>query len=128
MKLLIQGDRIAGTATDDYEGPMDFIVAPEGFDFSRLDGYAVIDGGLVPRIPRAVTQRQARLMLHRAGVLTNAGAVIAAMPEPQRTEAQIEWEYASEILRDSPLVSAIGAALDLDDAALDTLFAEAARL
>lgn len=128
MKILIQGDRIAGTATDDYAGPMDFIVAAEGFDASRLDDFAVIDGVLTPRIPQSVTQRQARLMLHRQGVLSGVGAVIAAMPEPQRTEAQIEWEFASEILRASPLVGAMGAALGLDDAGLDQLFIAAAEL
>lgn len=128
MKLIIQSGRIAGTATDDYAGPMDFIVAPEGFDISRIDDFAVIDGVLTPRIPQSVTQRQARLMLHRQGVLSGVGAVIAAMPEPQRTEAQIEWEFASEILRASPLVGAMGAALSLDAAALDELFVEAAAL
>ena len=128
MKLLIQGDRIAGTATNDYEGPMNFIVAPEDFDLSQLDDYALIDGVLTSRIPQSVTQRQARLILHRQGMLHGVGAVIDAMPEPQRTEAQLEWEFASEILRVSPLVSALGAALNLDDVALDELFKQAAKL
>ena len=93
--------------------------------FENLDQALV---GLRTSSNDSVTMRQARLALHASGLLANVSAVIAAMPEPARTEAQIEWEYASEILRDSPLVAALGAALGLDDAALDTLFAEAARL
>lgn len=77
-------------------------------------------------IPSAVTMRQARLALLAAGKLALVDAAIETLPEPQRTQAQIEWEFASEILRDSPLVGTIGAALGLDDAALDALFVEAA--
>lgn len=80
------------------------------------------------RIPASVTQRQARLMLHRQGVLAGVDSIIDAMPEPQKTEARIEWEYASAILRSSPLVAAMGAALQLDDAGLDALFVAAAKL
>ena len=93
--------------------------------FDNLD--AALDG-LRASSNGSVTMRQARLMLHRTGVLASVETVIAAMPEPARTEAQIEWEFASEILRVSPLVSALGAALGLDDNALDALFAEAAKL
>ena len=81
-----------------------------------------------PAVPQAVTMRQARLALLAAGKLAGVDAAIEALPEPQRTQAQIEWEFASEILRASPLVEAMGAALGLDDAVLDALFVEAAAL
>ena len=126
MKLLIQNTRIVATATDDYTGPDAYITAPD--DYDPAQDYRVIDGVLVPQVPESVTQRQARLMLHRQGVLAGVDAVIDAMPEPQKTEARIEWEYASAILRSSPLVAAMGAALGLDEAGLDLLFVEAAKL
>lgn len=79
-------------------------------------------------IPQSVTMRQARLALLASGKLALVDAAIEALPEPQRTQAQIEWEFASEILRASPLVESMGAALGLDDAVLDALFVEAAAL
>lgn len=95
--------------------------------------WAVLDAYPEPappavKVPESVTQRQARLMLHRQGVLAGVDAVIDAMPEPAKTEARIEWEYASAIVRTSPLVAAMGAALSLDDAGLDALFIAAAAL
>lgn len=83
-----------------------------------------------PPVPviTSVTMRQARLALLQAGLLSSVEAVIAGLPEPGRTEAQIEWEYAQEVRRDSPLVSMLCAALELDDAKLDALFVYAVRL
>lgn len=72
----------------------------------------------------AVTMRQARLALLGAGMLDDVEAAIAAAPPAVR----IEWEYATQIERASPLVAAIAAELDLDAPALDALFAAAAQL
>jgi hypothetical protein len=44
MKLIIQNNRIAGTATDGYSGPETFIAAPEGFDIERSSDYVVNEG------------------------------------------------------------------------------------
>jgi hypothetical protein len=74
--------------------------------------------------PPAVTMRQARLALLGAGMLDDVEAAIAAAPRAVR----IEWEYATQIERASPLVAAIAAELDLDAPALDALFAAAAQL
>ncbi len=79
-----------------------------------------------PAVPEAVSMRQARLALLAAGQLSAVDTVIASLPSPQREAAEIEWEYAVEVRRDSPLVAAIGAALNLDDAAKDALFIDAA--
>lgn len=69
-------------------------------------------------IPAAVSMRQARIALHRAGHLA---AVQAAIPS-FGVEAEIEWEYATEVRRGSPLVAAMAALLAIDDAAMDALF------
>lgn len=76
----------------------------------------------------AVTQRQARLALLAAGKLAAANAALNALPGPSGDAARIAWEYASEIRRDDPLVSSLGAVLGLDAAGLDALFAVAATL
>lgn len=73
---------------------------------------------------QAVTMRQARLALLATGKLDDVEAAIAAAPRAVR----IEWEYATQIERASPIVAAIAAELDLDEAALDALFAAAAQL
>lgn len=77
---------------------------------------------------QSITMRQARLALLNAGLLDDVEAAIITMDEPQRTQTQIEWEYAQEVQRDNALVAALGPKLGLDDAAIDSLFSMAATL
>ena len=58
-----------------------------------------------PGVPQEVTMRQARLALLGAGLLDAAQGVIDALPQPQRRQAQIEWEYALSVRRDHPLIA-----------------------
>lgn len=78
--------------------------------------------------PSAVTMRQARLALLNAGHLADVDAAISSLPSPDRERARIEWDYARDVVRDSPLIRLLGPALGLDDAELDTLFTEAVTL
>jgi hypothetical protein len=81
----------------------------------------------VPPPPPPVTQitmRQCRLQLLASDLLDD---VEAMMVQADRA-VKIEWEYATVVDRSSPLVEAIGQQLGLDDAAIDQLFTEAARL
>lgn len=73
-------------------------------------------------VPQAVTPRQARLALFQAGLLSLVDDALAELPSPQKEAAQIEWEFASEILRSSPLIVSLGAALGLTDSEIDDLF------
>ena len=85
----------------------------------------------VPRVivPTSVTPRQARLALLQIGKLDAVSAALAAIPDPaQRTAAQIEWEYATVIERDSPLVTSLAAGLGLTAADIDALFEAASRI
>lgn len=79
-------------------------------------------------VPDAVSMRQARLALSRNGLLANAETAIAGMTGSAGDEARIEWEYATELRRDHPLVVALGQTLGLDDAAKDDLFRQAAAI
>lgn len=93
-------------------------------------GYPVLESTpvLPPQVPSRVTMRQARLALHDAGLLTVVESAIDAMPEPPKTTARIEWDYASEVHRASAFVALLSAALELDEQALDNLFLKAVEL
>lgn len=79
-------------------------------------------------VPTQVTMRQARLALLAAGKLGDVNTAIAALPSPQKEAAQIEWDFAAVVERQSQIVQLLGLALGLDDAALDALFVQAAAL
>lgn len=81
-----------------------------------------------PQTPVIVTMRQARLALHAAGLLQSVEDSIDAMPEPSRTTARIEWDYASMVERSSQFVAMLGAAIGLDYAQMDELFMAASIL
>ena len=81
-----------------------------------------------PSVPRSITMRQARLCLHKHGMLAGVHPVIDALPEPDRTAAQIEWDYSSVVERRQGFVLTIAQALGISDEQLDALFIEAATL
>ena len=72
--------------------------------------------------------RQARLALLGAGLLAQVNTAVANMPGAEGDAARIEWEYAKEVRRDSPLVAVLSAAFGLTSAQLDDLFTEGAKL
>lgn len=78
--------------------------------------------------PSSITPRQARLALLGAGLLSSVDVALAGLPEPQKSAAQIEWEYATSVERSSPLVTSLGGALGLTGAQIDALFIQAAAL
>jgi len=79
-------------------------------------------------VPRSVTMRQARLALLGAGKLAAVEAAIAALPEPAKTAALIEWEYSNEVQRHNGFVSQLAPLLGMTEAQLDALFIQAAAL
>ena len=81
-----------------------------------------------PPVPGVVFMRQARLALLQAGKLSAVDAAIAALPSPAKEAAQIEWEYATEVTRDSALMQQLATAIGLTEADLDSLFTTAAGL
>lgn len=78
--------------------------------------------------PATISMRQARLALQQQGLLGSVATAIAALTEPSKTAAMIEWEYSSELTRNKPFVIQLGAAIGLTVAQLDSLFAYAATL
>lgn len=80
------------------------------------------------KVPQSVTMRQARLALHKNGLLVQVDTAIESFQEPDRTEAKIEWEYATSVDRNKALVEILGPALGLSEEELDDLFILAATL
>jgi hypothetical protein len=88
-------------------------------------GLELVDTGAPAVIvPRQVTMRQARLALLDAGLLQTVKDAVAGMTEA----AQIEWECAAVVDRDSGLLESMSSALGLTDAQLDALFSQAVTL
>ena len=79
-------------------------------------------------IPTSITMRQARLQLSRVGKLKAADDAIAGMTGQPGEEARVEWEFATTLRRDHPLVAALGRTLGLDDPTIDDLFRTAAQI
>ena len=77
---------------------------------------------------KPITARQLRLWLHGAGLLDEIPNLLTALPEPQRTTAQIEWEFSSAYERTHPLVVQLGTSLGMTATDLDLAWAHAARL
>lgn len=67
---------------------------------------------------------QGRMALSKAGLLSQAQTLIDAGDEKTKTA----WEYALEWRRVSPMISTLGAALNLSDEQIDDLFKEAAQI
>lgn len=116
------------------------LVMEPGGTYSALDGDPLPDESQITAAIAAaaaasarsrlnpISARQLRLWLHGAGLLDEVPALIAAMPEPQRTTAQIEWEFSSEYERSHPLVVQLGTALGMTAQDLDLAWTHAARL
>ena len=82
----------------------------------------------VPPVPQTISMRQCRLQLLADKLLPKVDSIIAGMASPAKEQAEIEWEYATEVHRTGTLVTGIGAALKLDAKALDKMFISASKL
>jgi hypothetical protein len=126
---LISTPHVEGNGYCLSEGSKDEYTYPfEGwYYFTDLD--AAIAGFAAPAAGGiSVTMRQARLALLQAGLLDTVNNTIATLGSPDAQAIQIEWEYASEVRKQSPLVVGLGAMLGLTELQIDQLFEIAATL
>lgn len=99
MKLILQNNRIAATATDDYAGPDDFIDAPADFDIARINEYRIIDGELVIPPSRVLT----KLQFMDRFTDEEMEAIYTAAEESVQVEIWLErFKLASEVDLDDP--------------------------
>ena len=89
MKLIIQNNRIAATATDDYTGPDEFITAPPDFDATRMGEYVYADGVLTIHPDTRITKLAFRNRFTSAEKVAIEFACLddPASPMPQRLQS-----------------------------------------
>lgn len=71
----------------------------------------------------SITMRQARVYLLGAGLLEQVDSIVS-----QNEAWKIEWEYATDVVKNSPLVVALSSQLGLSSEAIDVMFDEASKL
>lgn len=109
-----------------YVYPADYAV-PDGMEELTEQGYDTLKDTMpVNRrsLPSSITMRQARLILSAYGLLAAINESMTNAPEVFK----IEWQYASNIERKSPVVYALATSLGLTDKQLDEMFLSAASL
>ena len=94
MKLIIQNNRIAATATDEYTGPDEYIDAPADFDVTRLGEYRYEDEVLVLAPATRVTRRAFR---NRFTQSEKVALELAALDDPAATMAQRQQAAAIRV-------------------------------
>lgn len=109
----------------------EFLPAVDAVPASLVFDQSVYDARVtVLQAPPVVTMAQAQKALVLAGIdLAAIDAAIAAIPDDTaRALAQIDWNKAATVRRDSPLVAAMAAALGLTSSHVNQLFITAAAL
>lgn len=71
----------------------------------------------------SITMRQARLYLLGAGLLEQVDNIVS-----QNEAWKIEWEYATDVVKNSQLVITLSNQLGLSSEAIDVMFDEASKL
>ena len=83
---------------------------------------------IVPHVPEEIPLWAFRSVLELSGLKDSAEAQIAALSEPAKTVATIQWEYGNFIRRDHPLITQMGEQLGLSNAQIDSIFIQADSL
>ena len=94
MKLIIQKNRIAATATDAYTGPDEYIDAPADFDVTRLGEYVYADGVLSIHPDSRVTKLAFR---NRFTSAEKVMLELAALDDPAAPMAQRQQAAAIRV-------------------------------
>lgn len=89
-----------------------------------ISGSLVSSEDLPDPVPEAITAAQCRIALLRAGLADDIEAYVSTQP----TEVRVEWEYATEVRRDHPLLCAGAAAIGMSASQVDDLFRAAALI
>ena len=78
-----------------------------------------------PTVPYQIQNWQARTILDRAGLFDT---VDEAVKNSGNREMLHAWEYAPNVVRNSIFVTEMASTLEIDDATLDNLFIEGAKI
>jgi len=92
---------------------------------TKLEAEAHLNPVLQPELPNVVTMRQARLALLEMGLLATVSEAVANGTDES---IKIEWEYSTEINRDSASLIALSTVLGMSSDDLDNIFLLAGTL
>ncbi len=79
-------------------------------------------------IPKSITMKAARIVLLKAGLLTQATNYINSLEGVEGDLAKIEWEFSTTVERDNHLVKALTVVLGKTEAQIDQMFIDAILL
>lgn len=103
---------------------------PEGYEFIEEDK---LPAGWTLHVEPAPVPTEVALWAFKAaakflGYLDQITYIIDQLPEPDKTVASLQWEYATVIERSHPTTVAIGSILGLTEETLDQAFRDAKRI
>ena len=126
--LIIINDKIVGAAGVGYAGPGQLVPKPQDFSWDKANQLKYVDGDWIESPPFSVTVRQGFIYLYRIGLLEVIERMFEQLPEPQKTEAKIEWEKTSVIERDNPLLQQVAQMQGWAEEDLNQMFIEASKI
>lgn len=81
-----------------------------------------------PYVPAEVPMYKVRKLLIKQGLMATVEAAVAGLTGESGDLARVDWEYAPNLVRLSPLVQGLGAAIGLSSEEIDDLVVAAAAL
>ncbi|NVM41385.1 hypothetical protein HWX16_13730, partial [Ochrobactrum intermedium] len=109
---------IAAWSSEDVEQPTEDALAALVVKYG-----AAWEASARERMP-SLTARQLRLGLLSLGQLQAVPDAISALPEPNKSQAEIEWQFASQFQRQHPLIAQLIPILGLTDEQVDAVWLE----
>lgn len=79
-------------------------------------------------VPQTISLWSFRTMLLLRGLIDQVQSLIDNLPEPEKSVANIQWEYGNYIDRNHPLINQLGTQLGLTSEQIDNIFIEADKL
>lgn len=80
-------------------------------------------------VPEKISSRQLRSQLILQGFnLETIEQALNQMPEPNRSLAKVDWEYATNFYRNNAMILAVGQLLNLTEEQIDNIFIQGALL
>lgn len=80
-------------------------------------------------VPEKISSRQLRSQLILQGFnLETIEQALNQLPEPNRSLAKVDWEYATNFYRNNAMIVAVGQLLQLTEDQIDNIFRQGALL
>ena len=133
INVIVADDNFIAQFHPDSAHPYEEVHADDTMVARIGDTYDAATGAFITPTPEvtlitSITMRQARLALLAHNKLSDVQTTIDSLPSPMKEQAQIEWEYASDVEITNPLIIQLMGSLGFTETNLDNLFIEASKL